>query len=74
MSDETHRLGEVWASKDGKRHVVIVASLRGLRGTTYTIRNLATGRDSRIELQGLVKKFRRLGFDPSIQGSGPMNC
>lgn len=69
MDDEQYRPGDIWSSKDGKRNVVIVNDLRGLRGTVYTIRNLTTGRDSRIERQGLVKKFRHMGFDPAFKAN-----
>ncbi|SHU66389.1 Uncharacterised protein [Mycobacteroides abscessus subsp. abscessus] len=69
MDDEQYRPGDIWSSKDGKRNVVIVAGLRGLRGTVYTIRNLTTGRDSRIERPGLVKKFRHVGFDPAFKAN-----
>ncbi|WP_301122998.1 hypothetical protein [Mycolicibacterium fortuitum] len=68
--DEAYQLGAQWSSKDGERKVVIVAGQRGSRGTEFVIRNLKTGRESRIELAGLVKKFRYTGLDQASTG-GP---
>lgn len=58
--------GAQWSSKDGKRNVVIVESERGQRGPAFVIRNLSTGRDNRIEIAGLMRKFQHTGFDPAF--------
>lgn len=61
--------GANWSSNDGKRNVVIVSDEVGYRGPAFIIRNLATGRKSRIEAPGLNKKFRFVGFDYRLSAS-----
>jgi len=58
-----YRPGANWSSNDGERNVVIVSDELGYRGPAFVIRNLATGRKSRIEIAGLLSKFRFVGFD-----------
>lgn len=65
MSDQ-YKSGACWSSRDGQRNVVIVKDAEGLRSQAFIIRNLATGRESRIELAGLNRKFRFVGHDPSF--------
>jgi hypothetical protein len=50
--------GANWTSKDGKRNIVIVSDDLGYRGPAFTIRNLETDRQCRIEITGLINKFR----------------
>ncbi|MEX7474249.1 hypothetical protein AB4Z39_31635 [Mycobacterium adipatum] len=58
-------VGANWASEDSKRTVVINQEIDSLRGRAFVIRNVATGRSNRIELGGLTRKFRFLGYDPA---------
>jgi len=69
MADEMYHPGANWSAKDGKRNVVIIDCVKGSRGLEFTIRNLHTARESRIEWAGLVKKFRYMGFDPAFEDS-----
>lgn len=63
--------GANWASNDGKRNVVIDREVVGPRGREFSIRNLATGRRSWIELPGLTRKFRFVGYDPNYDRMAP---
>lgn len=70
--NEIYQPGANWISRDGKRNVVIVSDELGYRGPAFLIRNLETGRESRIEVTGLHRKFRFDGFDPAFaQTSDP---
>jgi hypothetical protein len=66
VMDEAYQPGAKWTSKDGKRNVVVVSDELGFRGPAFMIRNLDSGRENRIEIQGLMKKFRYTGFDPAF--------
>lgn len=63
--DLAYEPGANWSSKDGGRHVVIVSASRSDRGCEFVIRNAVTGRQSRIEIAGLDRKFRFAGYDPA---------
>lgn len=62
---EMFLVGANWVSDDGKRNVVINREVTGGRDRTFVIRNVQTGRSNRIELPGLTRKFRFVGYDPA---------
>jgi hypothetical protein len=66
MSDQ-FKVGANWASKDGKRNIVIDSELFSYRGRCFAIHNLATGRVTNIEIGGLTRKFRFTGYDPAYR-------
>ena len=53
--NEIYQPGANWISRDGKRNVVIVSDELGYRGPAFLIRNLETGRESRIEVTGCTE-------------------
>lgn len=67
---DQYKPGANWASKDGKRNVVIDTELHTYRCRAFAIRNLTTDRVSRIEISGLDRKFRFIGFDHAYVGGG----
>ena len=57
--------GANWSSRDGRRNIVIDRELQSYRGRAFSIRNLSTNRLTNIELSGLLRKFRFVGYDPN---------
>ncbi len=63
--DRMFMIGANWEARNGSRIVVINREIDSFRGRAFVIRNVATGRSNRIELPGLTRKFRFLGYDPA---------